>query len=384
VTPAPSLAEIETIGADADPVRRNVRITQAYELSTAVAGSIGPAANWCTFATWASRQAGQTIRREDLARTIEAELDAEELAAAVTRISEFLRRVGRRADRSRILAAVREAVSPVRAVERTSEAVARGNKKVFDEIGRAFARFVAALAGPPGSGPAPAHAVLSELRPGPPPDGQDLLGAAFLAYQRAMTAGDGAARAQLVLLANLRIGRHEQTRLQPDIVAALEAPVAGPQELKERLLRRLVPQGGFVLGMRQAGEVGRPGLLDEVVDELRARVRARIRAVVTAHLMTLHLPQGRVRLGTDLPGACPPDLLHPTDPELKALLDHVDPVPLGGTGSGAEDWGDLPQRMHFIAELFRSRQDDRSLFSPPFMPDQAAAIREGRLPAGRL
>jgi hypothetical protein len=29
---------------------------------------LGPCANWCTFATWASRQAGQTIRGEDLAQ----------------------------------------------------------------------------------------------------------------------------------------------------------------------------------------------------------------------------------------------------------------------------------------------------------------------------
>jgi len=41
---------------------RNLRITQCY---SALAG----AANWCSFATWVSKQAGQTIRGEDLLET---------------------------------------------------------------------------------------------------------------------------------------------------------------------------------------------------------------------------------------------------------------------------------------------------------------------------
>ena len=73
--PPPTVAEVERIAALADPVVRNLQITQCYfELSAAVASHIGPGANWCTFATWASRQAGQTIRKEDLARTLEAKL----------------------------------------------------------------------------------------------------------------------------------------------------------------------------------------------------------------------------------------------------------------------------------------------------------------------
>ena len=67
-----SLAEIDTIGACPHPVLRNLRITQAYyELSTATARRIGSTANWCTFATWASKQAGQSIRGDDLGRKIE-------------------------------------------------------------------------------------------------------------------------------------------------------------------------------------------------------------------------------------------------------------------------------------------------------------------------
>lgn len=67
----PTIADVEAIAAIVDPVIRNLRITQCYhELSAVHAGRCSPGANWCTFATWASRQAGQTIRKEDLVRTI--------------------------------------------------------------------------------------------------------------------------------------------------------------------------------------------------------------------------------------------------------------------------------------------------------------------------
>ncbi|NTV38165.1 MAG: hypothetical protein HGA82_03155 [Anaerolineales bacterium] len=68
----PSLDEIERISALTDPVVRNLQITQAYyELSQAVQARTGGSANWCTFATWASKQAGQSIRKEDLVRFLE-------------------------------------------------------------------------------------------------------------------------------------------------------------------------------------------------------------------------------------------------------------------------------------------------------------------------
>ncbi len=160
---APSLSEIDAIAQRVEPITRNLGITLAYhELSIGLAAWTGPIPNWCTFATWASKQAGQTIRGHDLARALEAELDSEEIGAAATWLCDVLRVVGQTADRSVLLAAVREAASPVRAAERASEAVARGNAKVFEELGPAFARLLAALdagggalpASSPGCGPA--------------------------------------------------------------------------------------------------------------------------------------------------------------------------------------------------------------------------------------
>jgi hypothetical protein len=83
----PTRAEVDAITALADPALRNLRITQCYhQLAAAVRARTGTVANWCTFATWATKQAGQSFRKEDLARTIEAAL-AEVAAAATPRPS---------------------------------------------------------------------------------------------------------------------------------------------------------------------------------------------------------------------------------------------------------------------------------------------------------
>jgi hypothetical protein len=65
----PTVAEVERIAGLADPAIRNLQITQCYhELALGLAQRTGGGANWCAFATWASKQAGQTIRKADLFR----------------------------------------------------------------------------------------------------------------------------------------------------------------------------------------------------------------------------------------------------------------------------------------------------------------------------
>jgi hypothetical protein len=63
---------VQRIVALDDPVIRNLQITQAYhEFVCALAYWLPSGANWCAIAAWASRQAGQSIRREDLRRALE-------------------------------------------------------------------------------------------------------------------------------------------------------------------------------------------------------------------------------------------------------------------------------------------------------------------------
>jgi hypothetical protein len=40
--------------------------------------------------------------------------------------------------------------------------------------------------------------------------------------------------------------------------------------------------------------------------------------------------------------------------------------------------------MHFIADLFRTRHEDATLFQPPFTPEQLRAMADGRTPDGDL
>ena len=69
---------------------------------------------------------------------------------------------------------------------------------------------------------------LDGLRPGDPPDGQRYLRQAFAHYERQRVERDPKAHAELGVLANLEIGLHEQTRLQPQIREALDAAVRDP------------------------------------------------------------------------------------------------------------------------------------------------------------
>ena len=51
---------------------------------------------------------------------------------------------------------------------------------------------------------------------------------------------------------------------------------------------------------------------------------------------------------------------------------------------GAVDWSALPDRLHYIVDLFRCYHESADLFDPPFTAEQVAALKAGRLPEGRL
>ena len=267
----PTVAEVERIAMLADPVLRNLQITQCYhELAAAMAGLTGPGANWCAAATWASKQAGQSIRKEDLQRALQRRLrgssDANEAAQAMAAAS---RDIAGQEGRSvaGAVEALWEALSPASAFERTADAVARGNRKVFEEIGCQFARFLALFAaGQPDD--AQLAVFCDGLRPGDPPDGQRFLRQAFTHYHRALATDNAKTGAELLLLANLEIGFHEQTRLQPEIVEAMNAPIYDPRRCAAGWWRRcsLTPRARlrYVL----AGLAGRARPLLQARDHL--------------------------------------------------------------------------------------------------------------------
>jgi hypothetical protein len=131
------------IGAIANPVLRNLNITECYaRLAAAFAAqSRGPGANWCTFATWASRQAGETIRGEDVLDDLQRRLsEGRLLLQPLQTLWRRLLRLGLLQPETRVGRLTAELHTPLDAVGRASDAVARGNLKVFAEVGLEFAR----------------------------------------------------------------------------------------------------------------------------------------------------------------------------------------------------------------------------------------------------
>ena len=292
----PGIDVVDQIARLRDPIIRNLQITQCYyELSQSVAPFAGPSANWCTFATWASKQAGQTIRTEDLVRAFEERFylsseTAALLQTVVTRLSSWDTEL----ETQDLKGAVLRALNPWESLARASDAVARGNRKVFEEIGREFARFLATFHDDTRLDPDKMARFCASLRPGEPPDGQRVLEEAFSAYYEARYADDAKEKSELMLLANLRAGFHEQIRLQPEIAEALNTSLVNPQELKRKLLATVMP-GFEIRSHSQVAQFWGRGLwLDDFLDRLVHEMNRLIGQVITDELITLHLPGGEV------------------------------------------------------------------------------------------
>ena len=132
------------VGLDADPVRRNLLITQCYhDLSVEVGRRLpGGHANWCTFATWASRTAGRFIRDEEVPAAFR------DVLAGSTHLDRGIERANRALARAHSDAAIpKDVVLDIarRVVHEVGELITQGNLKVFGELGPVFSRTIAAL-----------------------------------------------------------------------------------------------------------------------------------------------------------------------------------------------------------------------------------------------
>jgi hypothetical protein len=385
----PSVGEVDEIAALRDPILRNLRITQCYsELSQVLGTRTGYSANWCTFATWASKQAGQSIRKEDLQRTLEhilRETPGTDSAAENVTLESPVN--GGKRSPDEIRSALITALDLRTAVDRASQAVGRGNQKVFEEIGREFARFLSDFLQDEQPDLDKMDHFCQVLRPGEPPDGQRYLRQAFTRYYRAFFVQDARLRAELLLCANLEIGLHEQTRLQPEIAEALDAAFIDANQFTRRLIAVSFPTSSWLVISQWLLRrlLGRPTKFDLAVQAWLAGVQRLMRQALTESMMTIHLPPDlTIRLGDDLTAGFPDILRQLADPDLRSLLSQIDPTPDSLSESGALDWADLPDRLHFIADLFRCYQETRALFDAPYMPRQVAALKAGRIPEGSL
>jgi hypothetical protein len=302
---------------------RNLRISVAYgDLAEDFALLVDDRnLSWCTFGTWASEGVGHAIRHEQTAR------------------SWVLRAMQRWHPEYPDMVAI------------ASQAFATGNRDVFDDIGRAFARFHLALR----EGEAAVLAFLDGLAPATNLDAVDVafdppvgLRVGFEAYVEVAEA-EPARRAQLVYFANLCMAHVEQVRLQAPLLGAFGSII--PERLKaHRSTRRLAE-----------------------------RITARL---VTEAILELQIADEHFRPGRRLPALdgvlYPPDL-DVLDSELFGRFDAV--LPRGRRRApDADDWTSLRDRLRYIGALMRSRQQVTALLTEsPFTDEQRVQIRDGRL-----
>jgi hypothetical protein len=383
------IADIALMGEDqaADRiVLRNLLITQRYhDLSRALAGTVDAGnVNWSTFATWASKTAGQSIRDEEVPPfVVQVVWDAEDDAMhpfgkIESEIHRIVPTTGFHA--SFLLEPIADTLKTV------SSSISAGNLKVFRELAPQFERFVQSFQGDA----APTQgklddwlAPLSKEPTTPDGPGQLWLREAFTTFVFAIRASDPVTKARLVLLGNCLIGLHEQTRLQPQIKEAMDAPI--DDILKRHLHASLRTGAGANEGLfgRLVAAVEAPLVeLTDVVEDIWERVATRF-------LMSIALPGGAsLPLGRNIPKEAaardylPAPLQNITDPgELVKLLVEYDRA-RGATniGTASVDWRVLEDRMNFIVNLFRSRQQDTELFDQPFSDAQLVHIEGGTVP----
>jgi|GEM_PF-293552 len=443
--PAVTPEEVRRIVAmDDRPVLRNLRITLAYHrLSDRLAGALGAEnANWCTYATWASKTAGTFIREEELHEAFRRLLEAK---GRVHRHLHALHRALHDLDGDPGASAAPESADGLEPILSAVDAVGRfireGNRTVFDELGGLFAALLEELASHPEPDPERFERFLERLRPGEarpdridtagtdpvgdtgpegrgadrlvsrPQGGQDLLRDSMRAYYAARFEADAKRKAELVLLGNALGGLHEQTRLQSHIAGALAAPVAEivVNRMRDALAQRL---GQKILGESPEAQAA----IDRFLTPIGEEAEEVARRISTRLLMRLPIPDEVLELGEDVPAprgaALYPTLLARLDDRvLTGTLERFGAYPtrLAGlplkdrlralaalalsrvglhrpiaAGSAARDWAALPDRMRYIFVYFRSRQGTASLFDPPFDEEQTAAIEAGEVPRGPL
>lgn len=367
------LADLERIAKSDEPVLRNLLITQRYhDLSHELACVLGTGnANWSTFATWASKTAGQSIRKEEIPKELTAFLNEQaRLQAKFDRFYNALwptvRRFVPRVDPFDLARAI---------IVEVANQIAEGNLKVYAELTPLFTKFVDEFRDPSHRTEQRLNAFLSQLLPGSAADGgQDDLKVALTAYFRAASSNEPNLVAQLVLFGNVLIGLHEQTRLQANIEGGINAPFC------HRVYEEFFTKSPSLLrGLLSA-------LAVKVINRFANEFKDDWQRIATRFLMKLSAPNGdEIALGSDVPpGAFAAPLANLTLEELIELLIRYDPDLLTTKGSAAVDWVQLHDRMRFIGELFRIEQCDYEWFDQPFTDEQRAEIEKGRIPLGPL
>ena len=345
-------------------VVRNLQVTQGYyRISSALKKCVSSKnVNWTSFATHASKTAGQALRHELMPRMMKSSMLRlggyentfmflnEGLASADLQLSE--------GQSSRLGEAFRQ----------VSLLISDGNITVFDELALPFTIFIHTFKDDWAFDQAKLQAFLDEsFIPGPLAEGgQDYLVEAFTAFYNARFETRAKAKAEYVLLGNLLIGLHEQTRLQPQIEQAMAVPLElfsdAPKTPEERI---------------------------NAFKKQPPMVRELISKTFTQMMMSITLPSRELKLGETVIAptgvtSFPQDLMEIENPRCLELVRMFETKHDTLSGSGARNWASLRDRMSFVVDFFRSHQQYKRLWEAPFTEQQAVVIESGHFPAGPL
>lgn len=363
---------IQAVVDQQELIRRNLQITLNYHRLSLGMREVVSAddLNWCCFGVVASKTAGQVLRHELLPRPLKSAMIR---AAGYENTGLFFYdALGHGGlenlddDDNSYLAKV---------LKRLSLLVSAGNIAIFSELSPLFAKFIRTFADSQAANESAIQRFLSEtFRPGRAEvGGQDHLIEAFRAYYRARFETDRKRKTELIFLANILSGLHEQIRVQRFIEESLALPV----DL-----------------LFEAHMIDRQTHEDRIADLIRKQARGISRQVmlqsITQMLMFVWLPTRKLKLGenvvapTGVTASFPRDLLTLEDPRLRQVVGRFDVGLNTVSGSAANDWANLRERMTFIMDFFRSHQKYMRLYDPPFLESQIADIDANQVPGGPL
>ncbi|AQZ60844.1 unnamed protein product [[Actinomadura] parvosata subsp. kistnae] len=221
----------------------------------------------------------------------------------------------------------------------------------------------------------------SELTPTPPEFLTDLLSPADPRYLKdaaqlmveAARTEDPAARAELMLGANIALSAYEQARAQAALELVLYRPVRWLTRVSWRSLRSLVTRRPFPrFKLYAAAHADQPWLT--------RKLESLWSALYTRHLFAVATPLSDVKVGKPLTAPAGVDLAKVWVPiqneKVRKLAEEFITEDQEASTAGVTDWVSYPDRMRFIVSYFRVYQTVDALYRVPFDQEIADGLAE--------
>ena len=365
-----SAEEIDLILNQKNLLVRNLQITLGYhKVARMLRGfSSTENVNWFGFGVFASKTAGQAIRHELLPGPLKSAMIR---AAGYDNTLVYFHNV---LESSSDPVAQNTDSLLVEILTRVSLLLSKGNLMIFQEVAKPYVDLVNTFGHDWQPNETKFQAFVDRhFIPGHFEDGgQEWLIESCACFYQARFTTDAKKKAELILMGNLLLGYHEQSRLQPIIEKSIAVPF-------DVLTEGMLPDDDLKPLSRRGKMAQRAiGLSRQMI--LRS---------ITRMWMAYSLPTRSLRVGKDLVAPTgmtnfPRHLIIIENPRCQELVLTFDNDLNTLAGSAAGNWGNLMDRMNFLVTFFRSYQHYQLLYNKPFLDSQIAMIEAGYFPHGPL